>query len=451
MLAYYGSRISENQTITPEGFLICHKVPIARTGFQDYLPEEVGIEGEGVVKVYRAPEEVFSTETLASFEGKPVTLSHPPTLVDTSNGTAYIKGHVQNVCKGEGNESDFIIADLFITDEDLIRRVQSGLREVSCGYEYAIGQDGDRIVQTHIRGNHVAVVENGRAGKQVAIKDEETVTRWFIPKKKDTNERSNSMSKKSKASSLIGQFFGLVAKDADPEAVAEIAEAIIERNETDNETPTPAAAPPATDNPPEEKPAKTTDSPMERMLALLEAISSKLDALGSASNHDNDPLEALLEEVTQLDNTEEATTVPADELPEGDEETETVVTDEAEESSQVVAAHTVTPSGEQPENPIPGADAAKNLVAASIRALKPIIAKLPEKERRAAADAASKALRDAMGKPARKPANTYAQVNKRKPATAAAFDSNAALAVDNGDLGKSIMAKHNPHYKKTGQ
>ena len=29
-------------TKTPEGFLICHSVPIARTGTQEYYPRELG-------------------------------------------------------------------------------------------------------------------------------------------------------------------------------------------------------------------------------------------------------------------------------------------------------------------------------------------------------------------------------------------------------------------------
>ena len=43
MQAYYGSRFSPNMTRTTDGFLICHNVPLARTGEQDYLGSEVGM------------------------------------------------------------------------------------------------------------------------------------------------------------------------------------------------------------------------------------------------------------------------------------------------------------------------------------------------------------------------------------------------------------------------
>ena len=74
MLAYYGYTISPNQLETGEGFLICRNVPIARTGTQEYLGREIGLDGadsERLVTVYRSPEEVFSDAALASFEGKP--------------------------------------------------------------------------------------------------------------------------------------------------------------------------------------------------------------------------------------------------------------------------------------------------------------------------------------------------------------------------------------------
>lgn len=81
MIQYYGYTISPNQIETHDGFLICRNVPIARTGDQDYLGSEIGLDGEEagkVLAVHRSPEEVFSQATMASFEGKPVTNDHPP-------------------------------------------------------------------------------------------------------------------------------------------------------------------------------------------------------------------------------------------------------------------------------------------------------------------------------------------------------------------------------------
>lgn len=81
---YYGTRLSDNLSFRePEGYLLCLNVPVARTGTQEYLPEELGITGNeqlainneqlnvsaesGLIAVYRPEEEVFSPATIASF------------------------------------------------------------------------------------------------------------------------------------------------------------------------------------------------------------------------------------------------------------------------------------------------------------------------------------------------------------------------------------------------
>lgn len=171
MLAYYGTDISPNQTETAEGYLICRNVPIARTGPQDYLARELGLDGdpERTVTVQRHPEDVFEAAALASFEGKPVTDGHPCENVGPENYAAYSRGHVQNVRR----DGDFIVADLYINDAALASDVRNGVkREVSCGYLCNYEPEGGGYRQTHIRGNHVAVVPRGRAGHDVAIQDQ---------------------------------------------------------------------------------------------------------------------------------------------------------------------------------------------------------------------------------------------------------------------------------------
>lgn len=106
MLAYYGSKLSEHMTETDEGFLICQNVPIARTGYYEYLPREIGRDGDTPVRVFRSEEAVFSPAAMASFEGKPVTLGHPPVNVTPENGTAYICGHVRCQQSRKGNPVD---------------------------------------------------------------------------------------------------------------------------------------------------------------------------------------------------------------------------------------------------------------------------------------------------------------------------------------------------------
>lgn len=169
-LAYYGAKISPHMTMTPEGYLICHDVPINRTGDQEYFARELQLSGdpERLVTVHRYPEDVFDPAALASFEGKDITAGHPPENVGPENFSAYSKGHVENV-RRLGEQT---IADLHIKDAALISDIQNGVtREVSCGYFCQYEPDGNGYKQTQIRGNHVAVVPRGRAGHDIAIKD----------------------------------------------------------------------------------------------------------------------------------------------------------------------------------------------------------------------------------------------------------------------------------------
>lgn len=171
--AYYGSKISDHMAKTPEGFLICYSVPIARTGTYKYLSSEIGMDGNSIVDVYREPEEVFDQATLASFEGKAFTDTHPSVDVTTDNWSMYSKGEVSNVRRGKGNDSDKIVADLIVRDPVVINQIESGAkREVSAGYECEYTMKDGKVYQTNIRGNHVALVQEGRAGKSVAIRDQ---------------------------------------------------------------------------------------------------------------------------------------------------------------------------------------------------------------------------------------------------------------------------------------
>ena len=170
---YYGSKISDNITKLENGCLVCFNVPIARTGTYKYLREELGLEGSGIVDVYREPEEVFSKATLASFEGMAFTDTHPSVDVTADNWQMYSKGEVTNVRKGEGENSNFLLADILVRDPVTINEIESGAkREVSAGYDCEYVEREGKIYQRNIRGNHVALVQAGRAGSQVRINDE---------------------------------------------------------------------------------------------------------------------------------------------------------------------------------------------------------------------------------------------------------------------------------------
>ena len=172
-------RISDNMRRTPDGFLLCLNVPIARTGALQYTPAEMPHIPPGpgqFVTVERPEGVVFSAETLASFNGKPVVIGHPSTdsgLLTPSTARMAAIGNMQNIRRGAGGDADKLLADLLITDAIAISLIESGqLREVSCGYRGIVEPAGPgRGTQTAIIGNHLALVDRGRAGAECAIKD----------------------------------------------------------------------------------------------------------------------------------------------------------------------------------------------------------------------------------------------------------------------------------------
>ena len=173
---YTTEQLSEHMAETPEGFLVCYDVPVARTGNQDYKADEVPIEPnkDGMVTIQRDEAEVFEEKTIKSFEGKPVTIDHPEGMVTPENWTDLAHGFLQNVRRGVREQADLLLADIVITTKKAIELVKNGLRQVSCGYDAEYEQIKEGLgKQTQIVGNHVALVMRGRAGARCAIGDKE--------------------------------------------------------------------------------------------------------------------------------------------------------------------------------------------------------------------------------------------------------------------------------------
>ena len=171
-------KLDSERTYTDEGFL---QVPaiISRIGVQVYTAGEMGVEDKDPkdpINVYRPPEEVFTPASMGSFANKPITNNHPPELVTADNAKLYSVGMSGADVKEEG---DFVKTVLHILDKAAIAEIESGKVELSNGYlsdiEWTpgISPDGKSYdaVQRNIRGNHIAIVERGRAGADCRVAD----------------------------------------------------------------------------------------------------------------------------------------------------------------------------------------------------------------------------------------------------------------------------------------
>lgn len=203
---YVTEKIGPKQSLTPEGFLLCEEVPLARTGMMIYGPDETPIEPgpDGIVKIFREDGEVFNQKTIASAQGKPVTNDHPEEDVTPESWKDLAHGIMLNVRRGDDVMDDLLIGDLLITTPEGIEAVQGGKREVSLGYEAdyePLGAAGTGK-QSNIIINHIALVEQGRCGPRCAIGD-----------KKPTLLKGKSMATKSKILDALMRAFK--AKDAE--------------------------------------------------------------------------------------------------------------------------------------------------------------------------------------------------------------------------------------------
>ena len=293
MISYYGYTLSPNQIETGEGFLICKNVPIARIGSQDYMGYELGLTGQDAQQLYRAmrtPEEVFSEAAMASFEGKPVTNDHPPDLIGPDDVGMYEKGHAQNVRKGSGRWEGFLLADLHIHSRDLIDAIRAGKREISCGYECEYEDNGDgTFTQRNIRGNHIAVVDKGRAGKMAAILDSNYKNEAVKPPERMTG-------KMAKISALM-KLFGLAVKDKSPDEIEKMAMDAAEAMAEDEI------------KEPEKDPTSAKDEPYKEKLyepiddaaldGLLEKIMAKMAERKAAEEAaEKNPMDDMIEKLT---------------------------------------------------------------------------------------------------------------------------------------------------------
>lgn len=147
---------------TPAGFLRAD-AHLSRAGIFLYR------QPDGTVRRELRPEdEVFHADSLNSFALAPVTDDHPPGNLTAENAREYQRGAVGENVRRDG---DHVRASVLVTDSDLISKMEKGKSQVSCGYNCDVeltpgewrGQRYD-AVQRRIRGNHLAVVDRGRAG-----------------------------------------------------------------------------------------------------------------------------------------------------------------------------------------------------------------------------------------------------------------------------------------------
>lgn len=152
-------------SLTEEGYLMDRPI-LTTVGIFEYRNDDGSIRRE-----LRLPEEVFDLESLASYKGKPIIITHDAGLVDKDNvaqegiGTILTEGY---------RDGDNVRAEIVIQDTNAQK--DCGLKELSLGYNLDLdetpgewhGEHYDAI-QRNIRVNHLALVRLARAGDQARL------------------------------------------------------------------------------------------------------------------------------------------------------------------------------------------------------------------------------------------------------------------------------------------
>lgn len=186
--------VSLDQTyFTDEGYLIDHPI-VTSVGIFEYHNPDGSTRRE-----LRLPEDVFAAESLKTYLGKPVIITHDAGYVDKNNVEEEIIGTILS----EGyQDADNVRAEIIIHDSDALK--QCGLRELSLGYNLRLdetpgvwnGQPYDAI-QRDIVINHLALVGSARAGEQARLnidsRDNTTLKGGKIKMKKTTKRKDGEM------------------------------------------------------------------------------------------------------------------------------------------------------------------------------------------------------------------------------------------------------------------
>ena len=219
-------RLDRNDStyFTDEGYLVDHPI-LTSCGVFEYTNPDGSTRRE-----LRLPEYVFDEESLKTYKGKPIIITHDAGVVDKNNvdreqiGTILTDGY---------EDGEDVRAEIIIHDTDAMKR--SGLRELSLGYNLDLleepgvwnGQPYDAI-QTNIVINHLAIVASARAGEQARLNidgsDEETLKGGKKMKLKTTRTDGETLTPEELEQAIkeFKERRGEVVADSDEDVVGDV-------------------------------------------------------------------------------------------------------------------------------------------------------------------------------------------------------------------------------------
>ena len=232
------------RTIDDNGFLHVALTPISKATVNPYLGSEIPFakeHGFDPEKIYYALRPADELEKAAkTFNGLPLLLEHHN--IDAENpAKEYVVGSVGTDAVFE---NPYLKNSLTVTDAQAIGYIEDGrAAEISCCYSYdpdfTSGEytevDGSKVhydlIMRNIKGNHVALVPEGRAGHDVKVADSMNAVNKYS---NSLERRENSMMNGIPIDEFLAKFMPLASDEEKAAAKAELEK----MGETKDEEPT---------------------------------------------------------------------------------------------------------------------------------------------------------------------------------------------------------------------
>lgn len=291
----------DNREFDKNGWFEVKNNPLSKEGVFFYRGASIRLpdgtqppDAEKLYAVYRPAEELSDPQAIESFKLVPWVDDHTMLGSEDLGMTPAEKKGVSGVIGEDVYFKDGVLyGNIKAFSESLARKIENGKKELSlgyrCRYEYSPGVwDGQHYdyIQRDLRGNHLALVENGRMGDDVRVLDHD-----------DTNLGQFNFTCDSVMEKQQMNFEELLAqlRDLTPEQVATISAELDKvkqagQDEEQEENEETQNLPPEEGTDDDEDQEKEEQSPIDKLIAVVERLEQRVAQLegGKTDSSDED-------------------------------------------------------------------------------------------------------------------------------------------------------------------